>query len=130
MANMSELSMVLDSLVVSTQALADATDGLFGAVKALRMLYSTEAVTPSADAEVKPVDQPEKPTAGAEPEKTEPEKVYEFTDVRRVLAGLSSAGHSADVKRLIAEYGAAKLSDIKPESYAELVQKAEAIANA
>ena len=47
--------------------------------------------------------------------------------VRAKLAELSQAGKAADVKKLIADFGAAKLTDIPADKYGDLLQKAEAI---
>ena len=48
-------------------------------------------------------------------------------EVRTVLAKLSVEGHSAAVKSLIAKFGAAKLSELASEHYAELLKEAERI---
>lgn len=125
MANMSELSLVLDDLATCTQALIDAADGLFKAVNALRGMYSGE----NTEAEDSKKAEPMQPVV-EEPAK--PEKVYEFSEVRKILAGVAAKGrdYSAKVKELLTRYGAAKLSDIKPENYAEIVHDAEVIENA
>lgn len=59
----------------------------------------------------------------AEPEEASPT----LEEVRTVLAKLSVEGHSAAVKSLISKFGAAKLSDIASEHYAELLKEAERI---
>ena len=46
------------------------------------------------------------------------------------LAEKSRAGYTADVKALIAKYGADKLSDVDPANYAALLKDAEVIGNA
>ncbi len=48
-------------------------------------------------------------------------------EVRTVLAKLSVEGHSAAVKSLISKFGAAKLSELASEHYAELLKEAERI---
>ena len=126
MANMSELSLMLDQLTTCTQALVDAANGLYETVDALRRLYTAESTnteTPAAKPEAAQLKE-EKPTQS--------EKVYEFSEVRKILAGVAAKGrdYSAKVKELLARYGAAKLSDIKPENYAEIVHDAEVIENA
>lgn len=45
--------------------------------------------------------------------------------VRTVLASLSVAGHSEEIKNLIAKYGVTRLSDIAPERLAEVLKEAE-----
>ena len=48
--------------------------------------------------------------------------------VREKLAALAKAGKQEQVKELITSYGASKLTEIPAEKYAELLEKAEAIA--
>lgn len=48
-------------------------------------------------------------------------------DVRSKLAGLVQSGKQAEVKELLASFGATKLSDVPEERYAELLEKAGAI---
>jgi hypothetical protein len=47
--------------------------------------------------------------------------------VRAKLTELSQGGKAADVKTLIAKFGAAKLTDIKPGNYAAILADAEAL---
>lgn len=53
--------------------------------------------------------------------------VFDLVAVRARLAELSKAGKADQVKALITEMGAAKLTDIAPERYAELMEKAGAV---
>ena len=46
-------------------------------------------------------------------------------EVRAKLSALSQAGKKDDVAALIATFGAAKLTEVKPEDYAALLAKAE-----
>lgn len=50
--------------------------------------------------------------------------------VRTVLARLSQAGHTAQVRELIQAAGANKLSEVHPSKYGQLLEQAEAIADA
>lgn len=50
--------------------------------------------------------------------------------VRTVLARLSQAGHTAQVRELIQAAGANKLSEVAPAKYGQLLEQAEAIADA
>ncbi|MFW9254294.1 hypothetical protein ACOI9A_09900 [Corynebacterium amycolatum] len=50
--------------------------------------------------------------------------------VRTVLARLSQAGHTAQVRELIQAAGANKLSEIDPAKYGWLLERVEAIADA
>lgn len=51
-------------------------------------------------------------------------KQYKLEEVRAKLADLSKAGKSAEVKKIIADCGADKLSDVDPSKYADLMAKA------
>jgi hypothetical protein len=46
-------------------------------------------------------------------------------EVRAKLSALSQAGKKDDIAALIATFGAAKLTEVKPEDYAALLTKAE-----
>ena len=110
MSNMSELDTTLNDLITCVQALAKAADNLLRTANALRETFSGASETPEAKPE-------------------ESIKEYSFTEVRGILAGISGKGHGADVRKLLSKYGASKLSDIRPEDYANLVRDAEAITN-
>lgn len=73
--------------------------------------------------------EPKEPTVTDEPaQNTDPEtKTITLEDVRAKLATLSQDGKQADVKALITEFGAQKLSDIPVEKYPELLKKSEAL---
>lgn len=61
-------------------------------------------------------------------EKKEPpkqEKKYTMADVRKKLSSLSSGGKTAEVRELLVKHGANRLSEIKPEDYAVLMEEAE-----
>ena len=46
-------------------------------------------------------------------------------DVREVLADISRRGKTAEMRALLAKYGAEKLSDIDPVDYAALIEEAK-----
>ena len=48
-------------------------------------------------------------------------------EVRAVLAEKSSAGHTDEVRKLLQDFGAAKLSAVDPKDYADLKAKAEVL---
>jgi hypothetical protein len=48
-------------------------------------------------------------------------------DVRNALGAKSKAGFKDEVRALIAKYGAAKVSDLKPETFAAIIADAEAL---
>jgi len=62
----------------------------------------------------------------AEQQSAKPPKVTLET-VRAKLAALAQSGKQAEVKQLITNFGANKLTDIPQERYLELLEKAEAI---
>ena len=53
--------------------------------------------------------------------------VLSLEDVRGVLAQKSAEGHTAETQALIRGYGANRLSEVTPEHYAELLQKAKVL---
>lgn len=58
-------------------------------------------------------------------EPPKPEKKYTMADVRKKLSSLSSGGKTAEVRELLVKHGANRLSEIKPEDYAVLMEEAE-----
>ena len=61
---------------------------------------------------------------------TEEKVAIKLEDVRAVLADISRSGKTAEMKALLAKFGASKLSDIDPVKYADLLAEAEAVRNA
>ncbi|SNS87477.1 hypothetical protein SAMN05446037_102516 [Anaerovirgula multivorans] len=59
--------------------------------------------------------------------KKEAEKLPTLEEVRAKLAVLSQNGKQVQVKELITEFGAKKLSDIPAERYPELLEKVEVL---
>ena len=57
----------------------------------------------------------------------EVKKEYSFIEVRAALTEKSRAGKTDEVKALLRKHGADRLSDIKPEEYAALVEEAEGL---
>ncbi len=47
--------------------------------------------------------------------------------IRAVLAEKSQSGKTAEVRALLQKFGAAKLSEIEPDKYSELLKAAEAL---
>ena len=58
-------------------------------------------------------------------EDVKPEVTLE--EVRAVLAEKSSSGHTDEVRKLLQDFGAAKLSAVDPKDYAALKAKAEVL---
>ena len=51
-------------------------------------------------------------------------------DVRAVLADISRKGHTKEMKALLMEFGAEKLSEVDPSHYPDLLQKAKEVLDA
>lgn len=78
---------------------------------------------PNAAAESTPAQEVETKESNA----SSPTSSVSLETVRGQLAALSTAGKAAEVKALIASFGAAKLTDIPVEKYADLLKQAEAL---
>jgi len=62
------------------------------------------------------------------PEKSStPEKKISITEVRAVMAEKSRAGKTQEIKQLLKEFGADKLSSVPEERYEELMKRAEVL---
>lgn len=62
---------------------------------------------------------------------TKPKKpALTLVDVRTVLGEKANAGFSKEVRELLQQYGASKLSAVSPEQYPALLKDAEAIGHA
>ncbi len=60
----------------------------------------------------------------------EPAPEITLEEIRGVLADISRAGFTADVKKLIVKYGAERLSDVDPNNYSSLLNDAKELMNA
>ena len=78
-----------------------------------------------ADKETAETAQLETPVSAKESEP--PAKKVTLEQVRAVLADKSQQGFTADVRTLLEKYGAPKLSQIDPASYAALMADAESV---
>ncbi|MEC0322665.1 hypothetical protein P8791_15780 [Bacillus subtilis] len=112
-------------LAKSLQALADALSA-----SPLSVNKAAEAmVEKEKPAEKKPVEvkkEPEKPETEANQKVVqEGAPKIDITVVRQKLAEKSQEGKQAEIKKLFANYGAKKLTEIPKEHYAELLEKAE-----
>lgn len=87
--------------------------------------FQGEPVKPAAEAKGKKAAAKQ---IEAEAEETEaPAKEYTFTEVRTFLADKSRAGHTAEVKKILAAYGVDKLSDLDKAEYAAVMAEAEVL---
>ena len=67
-------------------------------------------------------------TSAAAPEPTKKnDKPITIEQVRAVMSAKSDEGKTAQVKALLMKYDAGKLSGVKPEDYADLLQEVEAL---
>ena len=62
-----------------------------------------------------------------EPKAEEHAKEISYTDIRKVLADKSRAGHTAEIKEIRTQHGAGKLSEIDPKEYAAILKEAEVL---
>lgn len=89
----------------------------------------TAESTPATDAaDQKPTQ--ETSTPESEPDKapsTTPAPTVTLEQVRAKLAAISQSGKQSEVKKLLNDFGAKKLTDIPAEKYAELMAAAEGI---
>lgn len=115
MSKMSELSMVL-------QELKECGEKLAGISEELAEIFS--GAEEKEPAKKKPASKKKEPEA----KEPEPEaKEYTFTEVRTFLADKSRAGHTAEIKKILAEHGAGKLSDLDKAEYATVMAEAEVL---
>lgn len=127
MSKMKELSMVLDELVTCGET-------LISTANALKEIFS-ESATPGEPAETKPAPKgskkaaasPAEPKAEKESAPTPEPETYTKEQVRGILAKISSAGHSDEVRALLDKFGAKQLRQVDPKDYAALIKEAEKI---
>ena len=109
MGKMSELDLCVDELRNAAQSLNTVANSLAA-------LFSSGT---KPDSTV----QPKTNTATAKP------KPITLEQVRAVLAEKSRDGHTAEIRTLLEKHGAAKLSEIVPDKYADLLAEAEVLGN-
>lgn len=143
-----EITINAPELAKSIMALAEAIKGKQD-TPSLEEIAAAPPHVETAQKEVKPEPAPAKtPEKEAQPEqeppaavKEEPEKpikeepkpsnegpTISLEVVRGKLTALSRAGKQKEVKAILTELGAAKLSELPEEKYAEAIEKAEAVA--
>ena len=64
------------------------------------------------------------------PPEDETDPLPKLEDVRAVLADISRAGKTAEMRELLTKFGAAKLSEVKASDYPALLTAAREIQNA
>ena len=110
---MFELINSLNALTKTVSALTEKITKEY--LETFEVLYDPEKDEPQAEA---PKEQP------APEQKAE---TVTFVQLRSRLSEISRAGHTQEVKELIAKYGASKLSDIAESDYAAVLAEAEGL---
>lgn len=96
-----------------------------------RPIAAAQLAQPALEAAVDECEAAHQPPAPEPAPASVPEVVQvSLEQVRTVLARLSQAGHTAQVRELIQAAGANKLSEVDPSKYGQLLEQAEAIADA
>ena len=87
------------------------------------------APTPPPAPPPAPSPTPQQPAAeSADPlPDTEPATPLDFRDVRHRITLVAQAGHAEEIKALLNQFGASRLSDIDPSSYQAILEAAEAL---
>lgn len=123
MSKMSNLDLVLDEMITAGQKMIEAANEL-------KAIFSETAepepkkATKKKESKNEPVEAPVSTTEASAL------KTYTFTEVRGIMAGLSGQGKKTEAKALLQKYGATRLSELKEDDYAALVEEAQVIANA
>lgn len=103
---------IINALSALTAALQEFTEQTTnGYINTFEEIYNPEKDEPK---EAPSTEQPSPET-----------KAVTFVELRSRLAEISRAGHTAEIKELIAKYGAEKLSDVAETDYAALLAEAE-----
>ena len=128
MGTMSEISALLDEIKSCGNTLISIYDELYSLID--RKEPNEEEKPKTTRRRKNKTEEPKTETAVAKEVPQETQKPVTLDEVRAALAEKSRAGYTADVKALIAKYGADKLSDVDPANYAALLKDAEVIGNA
>ncbi|WP_426716808.1 hypothetical protein ACEN19_03815 [Corynebacterium auriscanis] len=94
-----------------------------------RPIAAAQLAQPALEAAAEEYEAAHQPPAPA-PAPTPEVVPVSLEQVRTVLARLSQAGHTAKVRELIQAAGANKLSEVDPSKFGQLLEQAEAIADA
>jgi hypothetical protein len=105
--------------------LINALNALTKAVSALTEKITTEYLE-TFETIYEPTEEELQEIAPKEPPVPKDEPVT-FVQLRSRLSEISRSGHTAEVKELIAKYGAEKLSDIAESDYAAVLAEAEGL---
>ena len=111
------------------QTLAGVVDSMHKLAEGLETL-AVYLLRDAGQQQVSEVPKEASPMPQAEEAEPEPEPVQPtitLEEVRAVLAEKSAAGHTDEVRKLLQDFGAAKLSAVDPKDYAALKAKAEVL---
>lgn len=114
MDKMIEMVNALNALTKAVGALTEKITTEY--LNTFEVLYDPETDEPQAAEEPK-----EQPTPKQE------EATVTFVQLRSRLSEISRAGHTQEIKELIAKYGAEKLSDLAESDYAAVLAEAEGL---
>ena len=89
-----------------------------------RLADSLQTVADSIAGSTDAGDQPNQQQAAPQPERSKASAIT-IDQVRSVLADKSGGGKTAEVKALLFKYDAGKLSGVKPDDYAALLEEAK-----
>jgi hypothetical protein len=112
---------VEEPAAVSPKRKSKSTGSASPSASAASPTVSTES---SAEVPNEPAAEPSEPEAPAASTASSPVAVT-LEDVRGVLAKLSQGGKAAEVKGLISKFGAAKLTEIPADKYADVLAAAQ-----
>ncbi len=129
MTEKKDMELVLDEILHCGEAMVRIAYLLRGIMEETEDTDTSENVLPETPVETEPaVHQVKEPVTDVTEAQVSEEKIT-FTDVRTVLAQKAKLGKAATiaVRDLIRKYGAEKLSDVKPEMYADLLREVEVI---
>ena len=121
MGKVSELSMLVDELKKCGEVLIGISEGLadmFSGTAEEKLPAKKTAPKKKAVEDPKPESQPKE------------EKTLTLEDVRAVCADKSRKGYTAEVKAILTNHGAEKLSVINPAEYKALLAEVEVLGNA
>ena len=111
---MMELVNALNALTAALQKFSSQTTNAY--LDTFEEIYDPEKDEPQAAEVLKEQPAPEQKT-----------ETVTFVQLRSRLSEISRSGKTAEVKELIAKYGASKLSDIAESDYAAVLAEAEGL---
>ena len=121
MGKVSELYALLEDLKRNGEAVVSAAEELGKMLCAENEAPGSETAGPAST---------EGETTGPNEPAAQPERTITLQELRGVLAKLNKRGFKADVKKLLQDYGAERLSSLDSSKYAAVMAEAEVIGDA